>query len=78
MKNNYKIALRPNEDGYLDDIVVKDVQLFRMEDMGDYWWIACYFNDMDSLVIHVDKSDEGLAFPISSPEKAKYEPGSLR
>ena len=26
----------------LDDIVVKDVEMFRMEDMGDHFWMCCY------------------------------------
>ena len=29
----------------LDDIVVKDVSMFRMEDMGNHFWMACYFGD---------------------------------
>jgi hypothetical protein len=26
----------------LDDIVVNDVSMFRMEDMGDHFWMCCY------------------------------------
>lgn len=49
----YRIALRPDDrdanplsDGVqMDDIVVNNVPCFRAEDMGDYWWVACYLDD---------------------------------
>ncbi len=38
-----KIALRRDEQGELDDIVVEPVEMFRMEFMTDNsLWIACY------------------------------------
>lgn len=50
---DYRIALRPDldrgdpmeHDTLLDDIVVKDVPMFRAEDMGDHWWVCCYLGD---------------------------------
>ena len=37
---------RLDDDGGLDDIVVPDVQTFRMERMDvNAWWIALYFAD---------------------------------
>lgn len=48
-KKPWRIALRPDEEGAevqeltpLDDIVVKDVSMFRAEDMGPSWWLCCY------------------------------------
>ena len=29
----------------LDDIVVNDVAMFRMEDMGGHFWMCCYLDD---------------------------------
>lgn len=29
----------------LDDIVVKDVAMFRMEDMGGHFWMCCLLDD---------------------------------
>lgn len=42
----YRIALRPHHEieGAEDDIVVKDVEMFRMEQMDRrVWWACCYF-----------------------------------
>ena len=65
----YRIALRLDSDGVgttppskwtesmppLDDIVVKRVSMFRMEDMGDHWWMCCYLGDgADAQSIHFD------------------------
>lgn len=48
----WRIALRPDEDGAevveltpLDDVVVKDVSMFRAEDLGQSWWLCCYLAD---------------------------------
>lgn len=47
-------ALRPDVDGadpmhidtLCDDIVVKNVAMFRAEQMDrDEWWVCCYLND---------------------------------
>lgn len=51
---NYRIALRPDEEGadpfheatLLDDIVVQHPTLFRAEQMDcDSWSVACYLDD---------------------------------
>jgi hypothetical protein len=50
----YRIALRPDVDGedpyspdtLMDDIVVKDVKMFRAEQMDTHeWWVCCYLDD---------------------------------
>jgi hypothetical protein len=47
----YRIALRHDDLG-LDDVVVKDVSMFRMERMDDdHVWLACYLTGGEDLVI---------------------------
>lgn len=44
-EERYQIALREDDLG-LDDVVVKNVSMFRMERMSeDYVWFACYLDD---------------------------------
>jgi len=44
-QKTYQIALRHDSLG-LDDVVVKDVELFRMERMDDdHVWLCCYLAD---------------------------------
>jgi hypothetical protein len=49
------MALRP-DDRYpdeLDDVVVKDVETFRMEAMSDdVWWMCCYFRNGERVTWH--------------------------
>lgn len=55
--SGYQIALRHDSRG-LDDVVVKDVAMFRMERMGgSYVWLACYLRDGQEIVfdLHADK-----------------------
>ena len=47
---DYRIAVRPDQDGYVDDVVVNDVSMFRMEDMGDSWWLCCYLAGTDESI----------------------------
>jgi hypothetical protein len=53
----YRIALRPDVDGedpyspdtLMDDIVVRDVKMFRAEQMDTHeWWVCCYLDDESS------------------------------
>lgn len=48
----------------LDDVVVKDVSMFRIEDMGDWTWMCCYLNG----------TDDRIAFSIRPGRKGKGEP----
>lgn len=44
----YRIALRPDSEGALDDVVVNDVSMFRAEMMDDKTlWMCCYFPGSD-------------------------------
>lgn len=50
-----RMALRPDDDhaDLLDDVVVKDVQMFRMEAMSeDNWWLCCYFTNGERLTFN--------------------------
>lgn len=41
-----RIELRPDEAGLLDDVVVRDVKMFRLERMSEkQWWACCYLDD---------------------------------
>lgn len=55
--DDYRIALRPDDrtadplgNGVLmDDIVVRDVEMFRAEQMDDdTWWVCCYLAGEDT------------------------------
>lgn len=75
----YRIALRPDEHGYLDDVVVHDVDMFRMEDMGDSWWLCCYLSATGENRICWSLRIEGgriVATITETPTDATYEPGA--
>ena len=78
----YRIALRPDHDGYLDDVVVSDVSCFRMEDMGDSWWLCCYLADSDDRVVfdvRTSGTKRRLAVTVveaPDPTVVTYEPGA--
>ena len=76
----YRIALRPNSAGNLDDVVVNDVEMFRMEDMGDWWWLCCYLRGTDERIcwsIPHNGKHRGIATTTEWPEGVVYEPGSM-
>lgn len=65
MAKDYRIALRPISNklhpNLMDDIVVKDVAMFRAERMDHgNWWVALYLNDSHSeeltFSVHATKS----------------------
>lgn len=71
---SYQIALRHDDLG-LDDIVVKDVAMFRMERMdNDYVWFCCYLTD--GQVINFDMHIEDGVIKYAAREDlpdVKYE-----
>jgi len=81
-RKEYRIALRPGRLGELDDVVVCNVKMFRMERMSNnYWWLACYFDNGDEdLVFGISaKRAEVRAYVESFPRGPEftYEPGSI-
>jgi hypothetical protein len=62
----YQIALRENSLG-LDDVVVNDVRMFRMERMNkNYVWLCCYLTDGQD--IHFDLWLDGSAIKYKARE----------
>lgn len=58
-RTDYRIALRPDDRDadplghgvLMDDIVVRNVSMFRAEQMGvDHWWVCCYLDDLDERI----------------------------
>lgn len=76
-QNGYRIALRPDHKGHLDDVVVSGVKCFRMEDMGSSWWIACYLAGSDDEIVFDIAHRGGRAVVVDKPEGYVYEPGSM-
>lgn len=78
----YRIALRPDEEGMLDDVVVDDVSMFRAEMMGPgELWMAAYLNGSeDRVAFWVKAVKKGvLEFVVTeSPTDVVYEKGSIR
>ncbi len=51
-----RMALRPHHEfkDEMDDIVVKDVEMFRAEQMDDdHWWMCCYFRNGERVTFGV-------------------------
>lgn len=64
------MALRPDNHGpdLLDDVVVKDVEMFRAEAMyDDVWWMCCYLANGERVTFHVVATDGALQ--VSATEK---------
>mgnify|MGYP001577781929 CR=1 FL=1 len=56
-----------DEEGELDDIVVPDVKLFRMERMdSNYWWVCLYTKD--GREIHMDLLPEQNGITLTRRE----------
>jgi hypothetical protein len=65
--STYQIALRHDDLG-LDDIVVKDVAMFRMERMdNDLVWIACYLADGQEIVFDLWREGETIKYTVRGP-----------
>jgi len=64
---DYQIALRHDSMG-LDDIVVKDVAMFRMERMDDdYVWLACYLTDGQEIVFDLRRKGKTVVYTAREP-----------
>ncbi len=71
---SYDIALREDDLG-LDDVVVKDVSMFRMERMDDdYVWLACYLADGQEIVFDMWLEGTTIKYKARKPlPNVKYE-----
>ena len=77
---DYRIALRPDDDGELDDVVVKDVEMFRAERMDNRsLWMCCYLTGHERVNFWVRVKGRGtLEFCVTEqPSDVPYEEGSL-
>jgi hypothetical protein len=75
MSDNYRIALRNDDHGELDDVVVKDVSMFRAEMMdGKSLWMACYFPDSDESVVFWVRAKKGklLFYVTEEPTPSEH------
>lgn len=78
--SGYQIALTYDDLG-LDDVVVKDVEMFRMERMDyDYVWLACYLRDGQEIVFDLRLGDEAtIVYSAREPlPNVAYREGSRR
>lgn len=65
--DDYQIALRHDDMG-LDDVVVKDVAMFRMERMDDdYVWLACYLVDGQEIVFDLWREKKKILYKTREP-----------
>jgi hypothetical protein len=72
--SGYQIALRNDQYG-LDDIVVKDVQMFRMERMDeDHVWLACYLTDGQQIAFNLWREGETIKYAAGPLPDVRYEP----
>jgi hypothetical protein len=70
---DYQIALRHDDMG-LDDVVVKDVAMFRMERMDDdHVWLACYLTDGQDIVFDLWREGRLIKYAVRDFPIAKYE-----
>lgn len=77
----YDIALRMDDQrpDLCDDIVVKDVEMFRAEDMGDFWWLCCYLPGGDRITWHITRRGKRMEMrTIEFPSGFRYEEGPRR
>ena len=66
-----RMALRPRQDSdeELDDIVVKEVEMFRAEAMSNtVWWMCCYFRNGERVTFHVGIDAKPKRVHVSATE----------
>ena len=67
MGADYQIALREDDLG-LDDVVVRDVAMFRMERMDtDYVWLACYLTNGQEIVFDLWRDKKTIKYKARLP-----------
>lgn len=74
-RQEYQIALRHDDLG-LDDVVVKDVSMFRMERMNtDRVWLACYLTDGQQIMFSLWAEDGIVKYEATDLPSVVYEIG---
>jgi hypothetical protein len=61
-----RCIIRPDDAGLVDDVVIENVTMFRLERMDkNAWWMACYFgDDRICLWAHYSRKD-GITFTVN-------------
>lgn len=82
MKKPVRIALRPDENGALDDVFVNDVSMFRLERMSDdSWWMCCYLAGREDRVnFWINRRGKQVEVCVTEQPPAgevRYERGSI-
>jgi len=83
MNDDYRIALRPDSSGALDDVVILGVSMFRMERLSDdSWWVCCNLEgskERVSFCLRWDAAAKTIGADIQDlpPAGFQYEAGSM-
>lgn len=65
MADSDRIRLDADTYGDLDDVVVRDVSMFRAERMNaDTWWVCCYLDGNERITWNVTVVDGRLQFDL--------------
>lgn len=79
MPDDYRIALRPDDSGQLDDTVVKGVSMFRAEIMdNNTLWMCCYLEGSDERITFCVRG-KNLRYDVTEHPHGDfpYEKGSI-
>lgn len=74
------LAIRPDEKGNLDDIFVREPQMFRMERMSKkYWWMNLTLKNGEDLTFSMSSKKNRVKIVVTEfPDNAIYEAGSIK
>lgn len=67
-----RMALRPDHEfpDEMDDIVVKDVEMFRAEAMSrNQWWMCCYFANGERVTFWIGRERKPSRIVVSVTEE---------
>lgn len=82
MTGEYRIAVRPNDLGEVDDVVVRGVGLVRLERMDEDWWfLSCNLEGRagDNRIAFVIRGLTDCSVRVVEwPRDVPYEEGSMR
>ena len=78
-KEENQIALRPDSNGEIDDIVIKDVKIFHMERMNkNMWWFSVRLYSGEEMQFDIFPTVKGFNVEVKNcPKTLLYEKGSI-
>lgn len=69
-----RIAIRPDKAGTVDDVVIRDVSMVRLERLGDHlWWMRCYLDGEDYIEFNIDYDGCLHEVSIADPDAYTWE-----